>query len=134
MVLALCNFPDAPLSVYQVSFSPLVYFQRYAPDKLFIAKIKKESNSVRIGGRVIGLALCSSPHGPLSVYRVSFYSLVYLQRYAPDKLFSAKIRKGSNSVNTSDRVMVFALCNFPHGSLSVSIPLYTFRNMLRTSL
>ena len=37
MVLILCNFLYDPLSVYQVSSSSLVYFQRYAPDKLYIA-------------------------------------------------------------------------------------------------
>ena len=41
-------------------------------DKLFIAKIKKKgSNSVNIGDRVMVLAFCNSPHGPLSVYQVS---------------------------------------------------------------
>ena len=35
--------------MYQVSFNSLLYFQRYAPDKLFIAKIKKESNSINTG-------------------------------------------------------------------------------------
>ena len=41
------------------------------------------------------------------------------QRNARDKLFIAKMNKGSNSVNTVDRVMIFALYNFPHGPLSV---------------
>ena len=36
-----------------------------------------------------------------------------------DKLFISKIRKGSNSVNTGDRVVVLALCNSPHYLLSV---------------
>ena len=35
----------------------------------------------------------------------------------PDKLFIANIKKGSNSVNTGDRVMFLALCNFPHDPL-----------------
>ena len=46
MILASCIFADDLLSMYEVSFSSLVYFQRYAPDKLFIAKMKKGSNSV----------------------------------------------------------------------------------------
>ena len=71
MILALCNFPYNPLSEYQVSFNFLVYFQRYAPDKLFIAKMKKESNSVNTIDRVMILALCNSPYGPLSVYHIS---------------------------------------------------------------
>ena len=64
--------------MYQVSFNSLVYFQRYAPDKLFIAKIKKGSKSVNTGDRVMVLAICNSPRSPLSVYQVSFISLVAL--------------------------------------------------------
>ena len=41
-VLALCTSSDGPLSMYQVSFDSLLHFQRYAPDKFFIAKIKRE--------------------------------------------------------------------------------------------
>ena len=44
--------------------------------KLFTAKIKKGSNSVNTGDRVMVLALCNSPHGPLSLYQVSF---IYIQ-------------------------------------------------------
>ena len=77
MALAVCNFPYSPLSLYQVSFNFLLYFQRYAPDKLFIAKIKKGSNSINTGDRVMILAFCDSPHGPLSVYQVSFIYLQY---------------------------------------------------------
>ena len=106
--------------MYQVSFNSLLYFQRYAPEKLFIAKIKKESNSINAVDRVTILASCTSADGPLSMYQVSFNSLlVYFQRYAPDKLFIAKMKKGSNSVYTIDRVMVLASCNSPHGPLSV---------------
>ena len=108
MVIALSNSPYDPLSVYQVSFHPLVYFQRYAPDKLFIEKIKKGSNYINTGDRVMALALCISSHGPLSVYQISFNSLVYFQRYALDKLISAKIKKGSNFINTGNKVMVLA--------------------------
>ena len=64
-------------------------------------------------------ALCTSSDGHLSMYQVSFNSLLYVQRYAPDKLFIAKIKKGSNSINTSNRVMALAFCNFLHGPLSV---------------
>ena len=49
-------------------------------------------------------ALCTSFDGHLSIYQVSFNSLLYFQRYAPDKLFIAKIKKGSNSVTTCDFV------------------------------
>ena len=39
-VLAFCTFSIGPLSIHQVSFHSLLYFQRYASDKLFIAKIE----------------------------------------------------------------------------------------------
>ena len=77
MVLALCTFSDGRLSMYQVSFNSLLYFQRYVPDKLFIAKIKKGINSVNTGDRAMVHAFCNSPHGPLSVYQVSLNHLQY---------------------------------------------------------
>ena len=61
--------------IYQVSFSSLVYFLRYAPDMLFIAKMKKGYNSVNTVDRVMLLALCNSSHGLLSVYQVSLHYL-----------------------------------------------------------
>ena len=139
---ALCTSSDGHLSIYQVSFIPFNTFQRYATDKLFIAKIKKGSNSLNTGDRVLViafcnsfmahyqcikfhlfifntfrdmlqpslllqklereitlitcdrvtvLALCTSSDGCLSMYQVSFNSLQYIQRYAPDKFFIAKI-------------------------------------------
>ena len=94
MVLALCNSPQGLLSVYQVSLNSLVYFQRYAPDKLFVAKMKKGSYSVNSVDRVMVFVFCNSPYDPLSVYQVLFISLVYFQRYALDKLFIAKNKKG----------------------------------------
>ena len=54
--------------MYQVSFNSLLYFQRYAPDKLLIAKIKKGSNSINTGDRVMVLAFCTCSNGPLSMY------------------------------------------------------------------
>ena len=81
MVLALCDSPHDPFSVYQVSFNLMyksnVYFQRYSPDMLFSAKIKKGSNSINSGNRVMVLKLCNSPHGPLSVCQVSLNYLLY---------------------------------------------------------
>ena len=44
--------------------------------------------------------------GPLSIYPVSFHFLPYFQRYAPDKHSIAKLKRGSYSVNTGDRVKV----------------------------
>ena len=52
--------------------------------------------------------------------------------------FIAKIKKGSNSVNTDDRVMVLAFCNSLHSShhcMKFHLFIFnTFRDMLRTSL
>ena len=132
MVFALCTSSDSCLSMYQVSYNSLQYFQRYAPDKLSIAKIIKGSNYINTGDkvtvlafpdiicdRVMVLALCTSSGGRLSMYQVLFNSLLYFQRYAPGKLFTAKIKKGGNSINTDNIVMILAFCNFPHGPLSV---------------
>ena len=97
----------------------------YAPDKLTTAKIRKRNNSQITYfsevtcDRVTILAVCTSSDGRLSMYQVSFNSLLYLQRYAPDKLFTANIKMGSNSVNTGDMAMVLAFCNSPHNPLSV---------------
>ena len=102
MIFAFCTSSDGPLSMYQVSFNSLVNFQRYAPDKLFIAKIKKGSNSVNTAGRVTIFALCTFADSPLSMYQVSFNSLIYFQNYAPDKVFFGKIKKESYCVNTGD--------------------------------
>ena len=88
-------------------------------DKLIIAKIKMGSNSVITCNRVTVLALCTISDGCLSMYQVSFDSLLYFQRYAPDKFNIAKIRKGNNSINTDNRVMVLAFCTSPHNPLSL---------------
>ena len=72
--------------------------------------IRTGNNSVNTCDRVTVLALCTSSDGRLSMYEVSFNSLLYFLRYAPDKVFIAKI-KGSNSVNTGDRIMALAFCN-----------------------
>ena len=88
-------------------------------DKLTIEKIRKGNSSVITCDRVTVLALYTSSDGCLSMYQVSFNSLLYFQRYAPDKLYFAKIKKKNNSVNTGDRVMVLAFLNSAHGPLSV---------------
>ena len=67
------------MAVYQcIKFHLIPFFQRYALDKLFIAKIKKGSNSINTDDRVMVLAFINSPHGPLSVYQVL---LNYLQNF-----------------------------------------------------
>ena len=49
-----------------------------------LQKITKENNSVNTGDRVMVLALCNSPHGPLSVYQVSLNYLQYSKhKYVP---------------------------------------------------
>ena len=88
--------------------------------------IKKGSHSVNIIDRVMILALCTSADDPLSLSQVSFNSLVHFQRYAPDKLFTAKMKKGSNYVNTVGRVVVLALC------YSHQITFNTFRDSLKS--
>ena len=75
-------------------------------------------------------ALCTSCDGHLSMYQVSFNFLLYFQRYAPDKLFIAKIQKGRNSVNTGDRVMVLAFCNIPFMALYQCIKFLLFYPIL----
>ena len=96
------------------------YFKRYATDKLIIAKIKTGSNSVITSIRVTILALCTISDGRPSMYQVFFDYLSYFQRYAPDIVNIAKIRKGNNSINTDDRVMVLAFCT----SITVSSFIY----------
>ena len=129
MILALCTSSDGIPSMYQVLFNSLLYFQRHVPDKLNTAKIRKGSGSVNTGDRVMVLAFGDFPYGSLSVYEVSFNSLVYFQRYLPDKLFIAKIKKGSNSVNTVDRVIILAFCTSSDQCIKGHIfPLYTFKS------
>ena len=106
-MLAFCTSSHYRLSVYQVSFIYLQYFYRYAPDKLIIAKLGREITVIPCV-RVMVLALCTSSDDILSMHKVLYNSLLYFQRYALDKLNIAKIRKGSNSVNTGDRVLVLA--------------------------
>ena len=84
---------------------------------LLLQKLGREI-TVKTCDRIMFLALCASGD-ILSMCQVLFNSLLYFQRYAPDKLNIAKNRKDSNSVNTGDRLMVLAFCDFPHGPLSV---------------
>ena len=57
---------------------------------LLLQKIRKGNNSVITCDRVTILAVCIFSDGCLSMYQVSFNSLLYFQRYGPDKLFIAK--------------------------------------------
>ena len=60
--------------MYQVSFDSLLYFKRYATDKLIIAKIKTGSNSVITCNRVTDLALCTSSDYGLKFHLILFYT------------------------------------------------------------
>ena len=84
MVLAFCSSSVGPLSIYQVSFHSLLYFKRLLRTSFLLQKLKRGSNPVNTGDRVMVLAFCNSPHGPLSVYKVSLNHLQYFERYAPD--------------------------------------------------
>ena len=53
------------------------------------------------------LALYNSSVYRLSMYQVLFNALLYSLRYALDKMNAAKIRKGSNSVNTGPCIQQF---------------------------
>ena len=65
------------MALYQCTKFHIITINTDAPDKLLIAKIKKGSKSVNTGDRVMVLAFCYSPHGPLSVYLVSLNNLKY---------------------------------------------------------
>ena len=130
-------FTQPLIALYQcVKFHliPFKNFEIHAPDNLIIAKIRKGTSSVITCERVMVLALYTSSDDFLSIYQALFNSLLYFQRYAPDKLNIGQIRKGSNSINTGDGVVVLALCTFPYGPLSVYQISFNFRDMLRTSL
>ena len=70
MILAFYIFSDGPLSIYQVSFDTLIYFQKYAADKLFIAKNKKESNSLILLTGLWFLHYALLADDRLSIYQV----------------------------------------------------------------
>ena len=99
--------------------TPLYTLRHTLRTSFLLQKLKKGSHSVNIIGRVMILELCTFADDPLSLSQVSFNSLMYFQRYARDKLFVAKMKKGSNCVNTVGRVVILALCYFPHCPLSV---------------
>ena len=79
-------------------------------------------------------SLCNSDDGILSLHQVLFNSFPFFQRYDPDDLDIAKIRKGSNSVNSGDRVMVFAFCDFPHGPLIVYLISFKFLSIISNNI
>ena len=64
----------------------------------------------------------------------SFDSLLYSQRYTPDRFNIAKIRKRTNSINTDDRVMVLAFIALYHFIKFHLFIFNTFRAILQASL
>ena len=100
---------------------------------LLLQKIKKGNNSVITCDRVMVLALCTSSDGTLSMYQVSFNSLENFRRYALDKLFIVKIKKGSNSVNTGEGLW-FLHSAIPFIAFYQCIKFSTFRDLLRTKV
>ena len=60
MYFTFCSSPQGPLSLFQVTFIYLQYFQKYASDKLTITKVRKGNNSVIICDGVTVRALCTS--------------------------------------------------------------------------
>ena len=80
------HFGDSPLSMYQVSFDSLSYLKRYDMDKLIIAIIKMGSNSVITCNRVTVLVLCTISNSHLSMYPVSFESLLYFQEIHTEQI------------------------------------------------
>ena len=123
--------------MYQVSFDSLLYFQRYALDKLFIAKIKKGSNSVNTGDPIMVLAFCNSPHGPLSVYQVSFIIFNTFRAMLQTSLLLQKLER-----EITLQLLVIYL-RFLHSTLLLMAvyqnikfhlrPFHTFRDMFCTS-
>ena len=103
----------------------------YAPDKLTSAKIRKGNNSVITCDRITVLALCSSSDGRLSMYQsfIKFPSILS-EICSGQAFYCKKIKKGSNSVTTDDRVMVLPLCNLPHAPLSVYQVSLNYTSML----
>ena len=92
-----------------LSLNSHLYFQRYAPDKLFIAKIKKGSNSVNTTESVTVVAFCTfadSPLSPIKFHLVLFYTFRDMIRA---NFLLQKLKKGSHSVSTADKVVVLAI-------------------------
>ena len=118
MVLAFYTFSHYHLSVYQVLLNYLQYFKIFPPDKLIIAKIRRELLviiMIKLWFLHTALLLMTF-YQCIKFYLIPFYTFRYMLR---ERLNIAEIKKGRNSVNTGDRIMIFAFCNFPHGPLSV---------------
>ena len=105
--------------MYQVSFNSLLHFQRYAPDKLYIAKIKMGSNSVNTP---TGLWSLHSAIPFIALYHcIKFHLFIFntLRDMLRTSLLLQKIRKGNNSEITCDRVTVLALFTSSDGCRSL---------------
>ena len=126
MVLAFCNSPHSPLSVYQVSLNYLKYFKRYALDKSVTdgwtdILLQTAVTSLKV---VIELLFLYSALPLLVLYQYIKFHFIPLTFYTfRDMLWTSfilpKLKRGSSSVNTGDRVTVLVFCNSHHGPLSV---------------
>ena len=76
---------------------------------LLLQKLKRK---ITLKLLVLELRFLHSALSRMAVYQCIKFHLI--------TFYTAKIKKGSNSVNTGDRVMVLAFCNSPDGPLSIS--------------
>ena len=87
----------------------------------FCANLHEMSNPSLLGklrNKKIGETEGCSPK-MRSSGRVMLVKVKYFKRHAMDKLIITKIKTGSNSVITCNRVTVLALCTISDGSLSL---------------
>ena len=94
------------MAVYQCTKFLLIPF--YTPDKLFIAKIKKGSNSVKTVDTVIVLAFCDSLHSPLSMYKFHLFIFNTFRDILCTSLLLQKLEREITQI--TDRFTVLALC------------------------
>ena len=88
-------------------------------DKLIIAKIRKGNNSVITCDGLWFLCSALSLMGLyqcIKFYLIPFYTFRDMLRTS---FLLQKFKKGSNSVNTGDRVAVLAFCTSSDGPLSI---------------
>jgi len=86
MVLVHCASSHCHLSINQVSLQSLAYFPIYGLDRHPLQKKSiRGDNYVNLQSRIRVLVHCASSHCHLSIHQVSFQSLLYFQRYGPER-------------------------------------------------
>ena len=106
--------------MYQVSFNSLLCFQRCASDNLYIAKLRKENNSVNTENMVmIIIAVCTLPYSLYQCIKFHLFIIYTLRDMLWTSLLLQKLGKESNSVITCDKVTVLALSLFSEYRLSM---------------